>query len=95
MILLLDIRPTSWDDDFKKLYTYIYIYLTNKEFEPKKQNVICGMNKRVFPKIEVPPKWMVYIWFIMEILLKWMIWGENTYFWKHPYESNHLAKYRK
>ena len=25
-----------------------------------------------------------YPWFIMETLLKWMIWGYH-YFWKHPY----------
>ncbi len=30
----------------------------------------------------LPPKWMVKI---MEHLLKWMIWGKNHYFWKHPY----------
>ena len=34
------------------------------------------------------PKWMVYIWFILETLLKWMIWGGN--FRKHPYKYSHL-----
>ena len=28
------------------------------------------------------PKWMVYN---EKSLLKWMIWGENPYFRKHPY----------
>ena len=34
----------------------------------------------VFPKIRVPQNG----WFIMETLLKWMIWGYHD-FWKHPY----------
>ncbi len=33
----------------------------------------------MFPKIVVPQNG----WFIMETLLKWMIWGYH-YFWKHP-----------
>jgi len=36
--------------------------------------------KWVFPRIGVPQNG----WFMMEILLKWMIWGYH-YFWKHPY----------
>ena len=34
----------------------------------------------MFPKIVVPPKWMVYNG---KTLLEWMIWGYH-YFWKHP-----------
>ena len=37
----------------------------------------------MFPKIGVPPKWMVYNG---KPLLKWMIWGYH-YFWKHPYST--------
>ena len=36
----------------------------------------------VFPKIGVPPKWMVYNG--KPYYIKWMIWG-YPYFWKHPY----------
>ena len=32
-------------------------------------------------------KWMVYKW---KTLLKWMIWVEKPYFWKHPYDNFHL-----
>ena len=39
----------------------------------------------MFPKIEVPQNG----WFIMETLLKWMIWGYH-YFRKHPYMSKDL-----
>ncbi len=34
----------------------------------------------MFPKLGVPKNG----WFIMETLLKWMIWGYHS-FWKHPY----------
>ena len=34
-------------------------------------------DKWVFPKIGVPPRWMVQ-W---KTLLKWMIWGGSPYFW--------------
>ena len=37
--------------------------------------------KWMFPKIGVGPQ---NGWFIMEISLKWMIWGYH-YFWKHPH----------
>ena len=39
----------------------------------------------VFPRIGVPRNG----WFIMENLLKWMIWG-YPYFWKPPYDVVHL-----
>ncbi len=40
----------------------------------------------VFPEIVVHQNG----WFRMKTLLKWMIWGENHYFWKQPYATEHL-----
>ena len=42
----------------------------------------------MFPKIGVPQNG----WFIMEKLLKWMIWGYH-YFWKHPYGYPRIKRF--
>jgi len=55
--------------------------MKNGSSKTSQQNLNMGVSKKYgYPKMDG------LYW---KSLLKWMIWGENPYFWKHPYESSY------